>query len=266
MALLAAEHGNGYSVQVLDRVFRILDVLADRPARAAEIAARVGLHRSTVFRLLANLEQHGYVRKDEATGTYSLGLKLFQLGTKALQEEFPVHRFQSLLDNLAATTGRTVQLWIRSGNEAVCVDQAEPQHEVRAIGRVGRRLPLTAGAVGKVLLAYAPPHVIGEYLSEPPAGISSRAAPNVTALRQQLEQIRRQGWALHAGEIPNSWALAAPVFNALGAAEAAVCILAIGSRPGKTQLEQLRVAIVEAADRLSRALGFTGAFDAALHV
>src|SRR5688572_8523651 len=103
----ATELGSGYAVQVLDRVFSILDLLAERPAGVAEISSGLGLHRATVFRLLANLRQRGYVRRDANTGTFSLGMQLFRLGTKALEEQFPVHRLRPLLEKLAAVSTQT---------------------------------------------------------------------------------------------------------------------------------------------------------------
>src|SRR5262245_21423022 len=129
-----SEIKSGYAVQVLDRAFRILELLAERSASVNEISAKLGLHRATVFRLLANLSQRGYVRKDERTGTYSLGMQLFRLGTRALGEEFPAHRLRYSLKELAATSEHTAQLWVRSGQEALCVDQVESPRDLRVVG------------------------------------------------------------------------------------------------------------------------------------
>ena len=74
-----------YRVQVLDRVAGILQMLADAPRALApaEIAQRLSLHQSTVHRLLAALEQLGYIRKHPGDGRYALGLKLFEFGSRA---------------------------------------------------------------------------------------------------------------------------------------------------------------------------------------
>src|SRR3981081_3594375 len=69
-----AQEGDTYALQVLNRVFDILDVLAAEPAPIAAVSTSLALHRSTVFRLLANLERRGFVRKDELSGAYSLGM------------------------------------------------------------------------------------------------------------------------------------------------------------------------------------------------
>src|SRR4051812_31038318 len=73
-----------YRVQVLERALRILDTLAAEGQLAPiEISARLSLHKSTVHRLLAVLEQNEYVDRSQANGMYSLGLKLIELGTRA---------------------------------------------------------------------------------------------------------------------------------------------------------------------------------------
>ena len=76
--------GTAYRVQVLDRALRILDVLAAEGQLApGEISSRLALHKSTVHRLLAVLEQNEYVERHQGNGRYSLGFKLIELGTRA---------------------------------------------------------------------------------------------------------------------------------------------------------------------------------------
>lgn len=250
------ERKNGYAVQALDRAFRILELLAESPATATEIAGRLALHRSTVFRMLSNLEQRGYVRRDEMTGAYSLGIKLFQLGTKALQEEFPIHRLHPVLAELAETTGQTAQLWLRSGFEALCLDQVEPPRDFRVVGRVGRRLPLNSGAVSKVLLAFATPVLREQFLAGPLTQLNASSV-DPEALRAELDMVRFRGFAVSDGAIRiSSKAVAAPVFNALGEVELAVCILAPAEEVHDGNLQDIASAVMDAARRLSHILGY----------
>ncbi len=256
-AVRVHERKNGYAVQALDRAFRILELLAESPATATQISSRLALHRSTVFRMLNNLEQRGYVRRDEMTGAYSLGIKLFQLGTKALQEEFPIHRLHPVLAELAETTGQTAQLWLRSGFEALCVDQVEPPRDFRVVGRVGRRLPLNSGAVSKVLLAFATPSLREQFLAGSLTQLNASSVVDPTALRAELDRIRSRGFAVSDGAIRiSSKAVAAPVFNALGEVELAVCILAPAEEVRDGNVQEVALAVMDAARRLSHILGY----------
>jgi DNA-binding IclR family transcriptional regulator len=257
MVALQSEQAGGYGIQVLDRVFRILEALADRPARVPALSSQLGLHRATVFRLLVNLERHGYVRRDDLTGVYSLGLELFRLGSKALEEQFPVQRLRPLLQGLTFATGHTAQLWLRSGHEALCADQVESPGDLRVVGRIGRRLPLNSGAVGKVLLAFAPEAVVDAFLSGPLSRVSPRTVAEPELLRAELGAIQAQGWAQSEGETRvRSWAVAAPVYNALGAVEVCVCILAVENELPAATLELARQEVARTAGEMSHVLGY----------
>ena len=255
---MTREHGRvGYSVQVLDRAFRILESLAERPSKVNDISVQLGLHRATVFRLLVNLRDRGYVRKDDATGMYSLGRQLFRLGTKALGEELPIHELRPRLQELAMASGHTAQLWLRSGREALCVDQAESPQNFRVVGRVGWRLPLSAGAVGKVLLAFATPTAIEEFLGATLSRITPRTVAEANMLRAKLPRVRKQGWWFSPTELTvPSWALAAPIHNALSVIELCVCVLGMGPEPSEVDIRHLARAVVAVARSISQMLGY----------
>jgi IclR family acetate operon transcriptional repressor len=251
------QEGDTYALQVLNRVFDILDVLAGEPATIAAVSSSLGLHRSTVFRLLANLERRGFVRKDDLSGAYSLGMKLYHLGTKALEEQVPIHRLRPLLDELASQTQYTAQIWMRLGHEATCVDQVESPRDFRIVGRIGRRIPLNVGAVGRVLLAFAPAAVRDQFLAGPLPKPFPRTTTDPDVLQGELERIAVQGWALAPGETRIiSWAVAAPIYSPLGVVEAAVVVQASEDDEDSPSLEQVRSAVVATAAQMSRILGY----------
>lgn len=224
-AAIKAEAGP-YGLQVLDRVFDILDSLAEEPQTASGLGERLGLHRTTAFRLLANLAARGYVTKDEATGQYRLGMRLFHLGSSAMQRSFPLQRLRPELDQLAVETGQTAQLWMRDADEAICIDQVESPADTRVIGRIGRRFPLHAGAVGKTLLAFAPESVIERILEHPLERLSERTLTDRKQLRRELAAIRRAGFGAAPGENPLvARVLAAPVFGAQATVDLVVALL-----------------------------------------
>lgn len=252
------QDAGAYSVQVLDRAFNILETIAARPARAPEIAARLSLHRATVFRLLANLEARGYVHRTE-DGSYRLGRRLLEMSAFAYQSEYPSEIVRPLLRELADRTGETAQFWIREGFEAVCIDQIDSPGEVKLSNRVGRTIPLNTGGVAKILLTWAPDRVVEEFLQKPLGGFTERSIKDREALRAELRRVRERGYAFSDGEVgPASRGIAAPVFNVKGEVNAAVGILAPFDRVTEQNLEVLAGSVVEIGQRISAQLGYSG--------
>jgi DNA-binding IclR family transcriptional regulator len=246
-----------YPVQVLDRAFAILEFLGERPARLPEISKGVGLHRATVFRLLTNLEQKGYVRRLAPQGPFALGAKTFELGTRVFQSEYPAHQVRHLLAELAERTGQTSQVWIRSGEVAICVDQCDSPSDLKVVSRVGRNLPLNCAAPGKVLLAFAPPEVRERVLASALPALSELTITDPVLLARDIELTRRQGYTFATGEVsPVMAGLAAPVFNARGEVAAAINLLGTISDLTPETVSSLLPVLLETTAAVSAELGY----------
>jgi DNA-binding IclR family transcriptional regulator len=215
-----------YGLQVLDRVFDLLDQLAAEPATVAELSSRLDLHRSTVFRLLANLSARGYAVKNEGDGTYRLGMRFFYLGTRALRERIPVQQLRPFLETLAAATGHTTQLWMREATVVTCVDQVESPADLRVVGRVGRTFPIHAATVGRAILAHCSPSIVDRALSGRIEKLSARTETDPAKIRRELNHIRSQGYADAAGENPLiAEVIAAAVLDLDGSSDLGVAVL-----------------------------------------
>src|SRR5688500_8616674 len=106
----------------LDRGLAILIALGAGEASAAELARRQGVHRSTVVRLLQTLEGSGFVARVGASGRWTLGPTVLSLGGRALGRVDLGGRARPTMERLAAATGESVQLTVRSGDDMVLVD------------------------------------------------------------------------------------------------------------------------------------------------
>jgi DNA-binding IclR family transcriptional regulator len=102
-----------YQVQVLDRALGILDLLANESPELgpSEISERTGLHKSTVHRLLQVLERHRLIEKKGRNGRYRLGLKLFEMGSKAVAQLDLRGCARSFLERLVLETGETAHIY-----------------------------------------------------------------------------------------------------------------------------------------------------------
>ncbi|MBX6394322.1 MAG: IclR family transcriptional regulator [Alicyclobacillaceae bacterium] len=207
-------------------VERALDILlcfssTEMELGLSDIAKRVGLHKSTVHRLLASLESRGFIRRNPHTEKYRLGWSILELvsnmhqsgdlSTIVLPE---MTRLRDLLDE-------TISLYIRSGTERIRIQAVESHQPVRRVANIGQRLPLYVGASGKVLLAWSPPEVLAEVLSDPRMPEDFNRAE----FQQQLAQVRECGYAVSIEEREaGAAAVAAPVFDRDGQLVAALSV------------------------------------------
>ncbi len=213
----------------------------------SELAAELGLHKSTVSRLLATLHARGLVRREG--GRFSPGPELARLGALAFSQLAVTHVARGPLERLAEETGETVNLAIPQGAQALNVLQVQTAHFVGVTDWTGRGAPLHATANGKVLLAFGAAELADELPQLTPRTITDRKA-----LRAELEHARREGWAAAVEELELGLvAVAAPVFDALGACVAAVSV----SGPSyRMEVERAGRASVAAAAEISDCLGY----------
>lgn len=194
------------------RGLRLLLTVADRgEVRADELSLLLEMPVSTVYRYLRTLGDFGFV--DRHDGLFRLGPKLL-IGTGAnVSSERLIRHADPVLRMLAEETGETAAVVRRIGLSSICLHQIESDAALRVTIEPGAMLPLSAGAAGRVLLAFAPSEVVDEVLAQ---GLGSRAPGDPTAdeLRERLGVVIMTGMATSEDELfAGSVALAAPVFR-----------------------------------------------------
>jgi DNA-binding IclR family transcriptional regulator len=217
-----------YNIRVLDRAFRILSLLADgKPRTMLELSEGIELSPSTTFRLLSTLTYYRYLKRDEQTNQYSLGLACLEL-YRAFSESNDIR--QTALPELEALRNdvkEVVHLAVLDQNEVVYLDKLSGLHTVGIMGsRIGGRSPSYCTGVGKVLLAYEKnPTYIEFFEKNPFEKFTDTTITSIEDLQAELNEIRRQGFALDRGEHESEvWCVATPIFNISGEAVAALSI------------------------------------------
>jgi DNA-binding IclR family transcriptional regulator len=158
-------------VKVLDKVLHLLDVVEySQPVSLQELVDLIRLPRTTAYRLLTALETHGFIRRDDA-GRYITGSRF---ATASLLQVTP-----PILSALTAKTGESTQLFVRRGNQRLCLVSIESPAELRTIVPVGALLTLEKGSGGRVLLGDPQVEKEGwvESLGERSPGVASVSAP-----------------------------------------------------------------------------------------
>jgi IclR family transcriptional regulator, acetate operon repressor len=238
-------------VQSADRALAILAAFS--PARpelgVSELAAELGMHKSTASRLLAVLQARGLVRR--AGDRFSPGPELARLGALAVRSLSLAEVARAPLDRLASLTGETVNLAVRQGDQALNVSQVQTAHVVGVTDWTGQAAALHATANGKALLAFGDSPLPTELPRLTPATITA-----VDALAAELDRIRGRGYATAVEELElGLHAVAAPVFDSSGACVAAVSASGPSYRLTTQRLAPVGEACVAAADEISECLG-----------
>jgi DNA-binding IclR family transcriptional regulator len=237
-------------VQLLEH---LLD--AGRPTGVSELARLSGLNPSNVHRTLQTWAALGFVAQDPASGAYHCTLRLFEWGCR-VADAFDVRRAaREPLARLARSTQETIHLSVLDGAEIVYLDKVDSAQPVRAYSQVGGRAPAHCVATGKALLAYAPASVL-DSLPKPLPRPTSQTVRSLSALRTQLEQVHRVGYAVNRGEWRSDVSgLGAVIFDQYRNAIAAVGLSAPSARMDDARIASLGIALATAADEITRALG-----------
>ena len=146
--------GDDGGVAAVDRALTILDALTDEKTSLAELSKRTGLYKSTVLRLTKSLERFGYVLRSE-DGGYRLGAKVLYLGSLYQKHFNTTEIVPPVLRKLAEELHEGVSFYIADGDHRVVLHRVDASRSVRDSVHEGDRFPMTSGAAGHVLRAFA---------------------------------------------------------------------------------------------------------------
>jgi IclR family acetate operon transcriptional repressor len=224
-----------------------------------ELSEKLGLHKSTVSRLLRLLSHYGLIQSNKKTKKYILGKSALDLGIAAKRyiDGQLIVTAQSFLNELRDRLGEQVSLEVISGNSSTVVCHAASSLPVRVSSDIGRSLPIYAVAGAKAILAFLPPEEIDELLADEFTAFTPNTITDPRKFRLQLEEARKQGYSLDRGEYyPEVHAIGAPVFNSEGRPVAAV-VLPVPAFRMEALLQSNGVALVkETAAKISASLFF----------
>lgn len=252
---------NSSLTQSVMRAFSILNCFTDETPelRMTDISKRLGLNTSLVSRLLATLEHDGFVQQDPNTGLYSLGRSVLTLAGVALNHN--TLRMEALVEmqNASNESGLGVNLSVLDGDTIFYLAHIETPEVPRPYTLIGRRNPLHATGMGKVLLAYLPDEDRHSLLNRLELhSYSAHTCTDKDELVRELEEIRSRGWALEIEELALGRAcIAGPIRDSSGVVVGALSFSGPLSqfRWDERQTELIRK-IIEVCDRISMRLGY----------
>src|SRR5580700_2268752 len=247
-------------VGVISKVLLILEALQGSSAGLGlkAICDLTGIHKSTAHRFLKHLERERYLIRTEA-GAYLIGPRLSQMSARANQGATLQAVARPILWELWKSTQETVNLAVLDQGTVLYVDVIESPHEFRLSSRVGARRSLHVTALGKALAAFLPAELRASVLSTikfQPA--TPKTIMNLLQFRQELEKIRRQGFAVDDEEaVQGARCVSAPILSSDREPIAAVSVSGPVTRVSPNQVAALAGAVSSAARAISAAMGFS---------
>jgi DNA-binding IclR family transcriptional regulator len=246
-------------VGVISKVFQILEAIQASPSGLTlkPICDVTGVHKSTAHRFLKHLEREGYILRTES-GAYMIGPRLSQMGARSNHRVTLQAVARPILWELWKSTGETVNLAVLDRGTVLYVDVLESPHEFRLASRVGIRRPVHATGLGKALASFLPDEQREQVLAavnfQP---LTAKTIMNMVQLRQELERVRRQGYAVDNEETTlGARCVSVPVFDAHRFSVAAVSVSGPVTRIGWEQVPALAEAAKNAARAISVGMGF----------
>jgi DNA-binding IclR family transcriptional regulator len=256
-----AEHrGPVAAVQSVDRALSVLEILARRgEVGVTDLAAELGVHKSTAFRLVSVLETHELVEQNAERGKYRLGLGVVRLAASTTARLDVAQQARPALESLARRLDETVNVAILSGHDVLYLDQVAGSSALQLHHWVGRRTPVHCTSNGKVLLAWLPEDRQRALLRPPLERFTARTVTDPDLLVRQLDRVRADGFAVSYEELEIGLvAVAAPVRDAADAVVASVCASGPVFRMPAERVPEIAAAVQAAAADVSRRLGAAG--------
>ena len=251
----------GTQVKSVAKALIILNVLAEhqREMSLGDIAKEMQMAKSTAYGLLATLRDFGYIDQSPLDGKYRLGIRLFEVGN-IVANRWDVRQvaapfIQTLVDEL----GETVHLVVLDKGEVLYIDKRESSKlSLRIVSQVGTRLPTHCTGVGKVFLANLPIDEVRRIITT--KGLTrytKNTITNLSRLEEELNLVRRQGYAMDNEEIMESLrCVAVPLRDHTGKVCAAISVSGPVSRFDGEQLETIVNLIVRIGQDISTSLGY----------
>lgn len=246
----------------LIKTIRILELFSvDRPQwGVTEISKELRLNKSSVFRILQTLEDRGYVKQNPGDRSYTLTARFLWLGNVVASQMDILRQSKSEVDDLWKKTHGTVVVRVLEGSELITVAVRESPEALRVSHPIGSRVNFNYGAIGKAILAYWPEFETKQFLqANALIKFTSRTITSMASLLEQLEQVRRDGFAFSDEEaLQGVRAVGAPIFDMHGKSFAGISLGLPLFRFPKSKVVVLGKLVRQAADRISRNLGYNG--------
>jgi len=255
----AKSPGEPGGTQAIERAVSILFAFSpDRPSlRIPDLAAELGLNKSTLYRLLHALSAVNLVRRDEDTGEYGLGPAVLDLASCFLSTLDLGVNARPFLEALAAECGETVNLALLDGSDVIRVDNVKGSKTPQLVSQWGLRMPVYCSASGKALLLdHSEEQIKQIFLGSQPKARTGHTIVDANEFVRRMAQWREQGWTLNDEESEvGIRVIGAPIRDFSGSIVASVSVSAPAFRLDEKAIPALAKSVLACAQEISGSMG-----------
>jgi len=249
-------------VQSVDRALGILELLSknEQGLYIKDISLELDLHKSTVHRLLGTLIYKGYVKQNESSSKYYVTMKLFQLGSRKVENIDLIEIARPYLNKIAQISGEVVHLVIRDGKYIVYVDKVEGNQTIRMHSKIGRRSYMYCTGVGKAIMSTLQQEEVkkiweGSRIKK----YTKYTIENLSDMEEELGHIKNVGYAIDNEE--NELGVrccAVPIIDYKQVSSAALSVSGPTSRMSDEKIKEFSETLITYAAEISKQLGYRG--------
>jgi IclR family KDG regulon transcriptional repressor len=252
---LPGREKDSYSIQSVENALDVLEALCEEgdEVRISHLSQKLGMNKTSVFRLLATFENRGYVEREKGSGKYRLGLSAYEMGQKILSRMSLLRKARPVMEQLVRECNEAVYLAIRRDEDVLFLDMVDTSHQVKIISLVGRHYSLSSTAAGKILQGGGPDGTAATEKRTRSRGEHPPTAQGISALRQS-------GACIDSGCLGEGIAsVAVPLFSAGGELPGCLCFVGPDFRMTPERIETYFLPrLKEAGITISSKLGYLG--------
>lgn len=249
------------TIKSLDRAMEVFEYLSEAQGKPlSALASETGQSPATIYRILVTLEGRGLVEFDADDQVWHIGPRAFVIGSRFLRRTSLVERARPILRKLMETTGETANLGVDQGGLVLFLSQVETHESIRAFFPPGTLSQMHASGIGKALLAQMDADRFDRWFEDhPPMRFTEHTLLDRKELIAALSAIRQRGYSID-GEEKNLGmrCIAAPVFDVNREPVAGISVSGPTSRVEPSAIERLSRAVIDAANKLTKAIGGEG--------
>lgn len=246
-----------YLAPSVKKAFQILKLIADseRGLGINELSRRLRISKSTVHGITAALEQIGAITRNPQNKKYNLGYTILELSRRGLSR-IPLREVaRRHMEELMEETGETVFLGILDNNHILILDSVESNKELKITSPVGTRIPLDAGAVGKIFFAHMEENKVLHYLTS--KGLTRYTKNTMTDINRYLEELqkaKKRGYTLDREEYLHGVRAVAAIIKTGDTPLAAIWVVGFSSSLSDKKVHVVIKKTLHAADKISEEL------------
>lgn len=243
------------SVPAIEKAMIILEELASSQngLSVSELTRNLSLPKSSTYGLLLTLERLGYLHRNESTGRYMFGMKIFTLANMAMNGLNLRKIASPYIRNLMKKTGLTVHMAIQEQNEAVIIEKVESPYTPRVETWVGKRMGIHCTAAGKALISDWSEEDIDRLIRHGLPRYNENTIVSPKKLKEELAQVRKEGFSVDAEEETiGSRCIGAPIYNQIGRVVAAISLVGYKQQIYKDTFQPLILNVKQTAAEISQ--------------